>query len=689
LPVVHAAETLPGDSYVQIQGENSSQDGNEAQEPEKLEEPEEPEGSMVPEGQGEESGDQAEEQESNENGPEDGNTDGENETTDQSIGQSSETPSEKEEEGEPDGQEEPEEPEGLESETEGHAPKTMPSIMSNGSHEGSIDNPIPLEIGEFVEVYMEEHSTLYYTITIPEDGTYYARTYKPLEGPEGRGAPNIGTVGLYGSFEQEGQCRYVSSASGYYIEYSKIQLYENDVKLVKIESYYEAGQVRFNVYKESKPKQAVPSVEPGMYENPIGNVTLTAQEGMDVYWDDWGRTDIYWYNVYTQDTEIVDPDTLYVIVKDPITGLQSEILHLQYNIVDGILVPSSEPGSAGGLELSFDSENGYKKVYIETEAGNSYSLGIYNTDGSFMDFSQSDLDIDLRDQNYDYIGWVNSWILRRVASGAAVLDFEAEEKEYFLDIGCNLNGGGVSETYIFKIFKNPPSPPQIDDEDDTYLTEPKNISFTAEEGAEIYYQTIVSDYNYYENGHIKSPLEKLTTPITIDRVMDISLYCLKDGIPSTSYYYGFWNDDLDYPYISPDKEEQIIGTQISIEGTSPGGTIYYTTDGSDPYNSSTRKEYTENTSIQVDGDLQIRAIIKGSSGVYGNVESKFYKEGMSTPYIISHRYDDDEGEYYKIELYSEIVGGNIYYTLDGRDPKTYGVLYYIGEPLIIFGSTLI
>jgi hypothetical protein len=171
------------------------------------------------------------------------------------------------------------------------------------------------------------------------------------------------------------------------------ETYEDSV----IDSVYENVEEPM-LFSTMGPSPAVPSIEPGIYTEPVGEVALTAEDGMQIYWAtyDWG--DIYWYNLYTG--PISNPTSLYVIVYDPVTGLQSEVQELIYNVVDGIIVPSAEAGSTGGLEVSFTSDDYSKKFHIDqTALGERYSLLIYHNDGTPIDYQETDFSIWIKDQN--------------------------------------------------------------------------------------------------------------------------------------------------------------------------------------------------------------------------------------------------------------------------------------------------
>lgn len=111
------------------------------------------------------------------------------------------------------------------------------------------------------------------------------------------------------------------------------------------------------------------------------------------------------------------------------------------------------------------------------------------------------------------------------------------------------------------------------------------------------------------------------------------------------------------------------GKKIKIE-TDDDASIYYTTNGSEPTRNSTK--YT--APFIVDKDVTIKAIAY-KSGEYSDVKSRSISvDKCSKPYS-----DQDSTKQYedslKVKLSCDTKGARIYYTLDGKDPVTYGKLY--------------
>lgn len=112
---------------------------------------------------------------------------------------------------------------------------------------------------------------------------------------------------------------------------------------------------------------------------------------------------------------------------------------------------------------------------------------------------------------------------------------------------------------------------------------------------------------------------------------------------------------------------------MTIGGAQEGDTIYYTVDGTDPYSSPTRETFSASSAITVTDGLTVRAIIKNSAGVYSYENKITYTLGLPMPEIVNKDYYGEYSLPYAAELFAG--EGDIYYTLDGSDPKTDGTIY--------------
>ena len=97
-----------------------------------------------------------------------------------------------------------------------------------------------------------------------------------------------------------------------------------------------------------------------------------------------------------------------------------------------------------------------------------------------------------------------------------------------------------------------------------------------------------------------------------------------------------------------------------------GGTIYYTTDGSDPTESST--EYKEAVLLQSEGDTEIRAIAVNKKGIPSAVSSAKYS--IEFPLVDAPAVSPSTGQYSTATQITITVpdGYTAYYTMDGSTP---------------------
>ncbi len=97
--------------------------------------------------------------------------------------------------------------------------------------------------------------------------------------------------------------------------------------------------------------------------------------------------------------------------------------------------------------------------------------------------------------------------------------------------------------------------------------------------------------------------------------------------------------------------------------------LYYTLDGSDPATEGTL--YTE--PFELDRSATVRVCAK----IWGNVVAtgSFYYNLSSLPYVIASPASGDKKAPLEVTLTSSPSGQDIYYTLDGSDPKTNGIKY--------------
>lgn len=143
---------------------------------------------------------------------------------------------------------------------------------------------------------------------------------------------------------------------------------------------------------------------------------------------------------------------------------------------------------------------------------------------------------------------------------------------------------------------------------------------------------------------------------------DIDVFPAVNGSSSSS--------SVKKPSITVYKSFSYSGKKITMETDTDGARIYYTLNGSDPTNDSSR--YSE--PIIVDKDVTVKAVAY-KSGKYSSVKSReVIVDTCDTPYS-----DMNDNERYKdlltVRLSCDTPESRIYYTDDGTDPLKYGKLY--------------
>ncbi|MFA9422012.1 MAG: CARDB domain-containing protein, partial [Sedimentibacter sp.] len=334
--------------------------------------------------------------------------------------------------------------------------------------------------------------------------------------------------------------------------------------------------------------------------------------------------------------------------------------------VTGTITPSTTPGSSGGVELTVAADENDVKIYsFEAEADKLYSAVIYKVSGD----EYAELLCSFSDEagagtvDYSYgMGPLGSLedVPKDVYSTSTA-------STYYLNVQ---NDYGYAGTFIIKIYSNTPSAPiltpaTIPDGTD----EPFSLEITSTDGGAI----------YYANFFVDDVIHIYSDPIIIDRDSMIFAYVVKDGIYSEATQGSYWLGNIPgYPEILPSETVQSLNTQITITGADEGEIIYYTTDDSDPYNSTSREIYNENTSnVLVTEGVTIKAIIKNAKGLYGGEEWKTYVIGTAKPSISNIPGSGGPGVYG--DAFNAILvsseGATIYYTLDGTTATASSSVY--------------
>ncbi len=141
------------------------------------------------------------------------------------------------------------------------------------------------------------------------------------------------------------------------------------------------------------------------------------------------------------------------------------------------------------------------------------------------------------------------------------------------------------------------------------------------------------------------------------------------------------------PNISPGTENYAANQTVSVtlSGVPTGGYIYYTTDGSNPCSSSTRKQYTSTPISISSATTTLQAVAENSYGLYSPVSSATYIiiQPPAEPNISPADGTYGANQLSSVTLGGIPTGGNIYYTTDGSNPKSSSTCTLYSGPITI------
>lgn len=145
------------------------------------------------------------------------------------------------------------------------------------------------------------------------------------------------------------------------------------------------------------------------------------------------------------------------------------------------------------------------------------------------------------------------------------------------------------------------------------------------------------------------------------------------------------------PTASPNAGNYNSAQHITLSSTTDGSTIYYTTDGSDPTNSSTRLAY--NTAINISSTTTIKAYATKAGMSDSEVVSFTYTIYLSPPAQVAAPIASPPAGTYdaavNISLSSATEGATIYYTTDSSDPTNSSTRLVYSTAINISSTTTI
>ena len=197
------------------------------------------------------------------------------------------------------------------------------------------------------------------------------------------------------------------------------------------------------------------------------------------------------------------------------------------------------------------------------------------------------------------------------------------------------------------------------------------------EGASIHY-TIKTDGTEPADPTISSSVFDETQPIVINGKTVIKAFAVKDSVKSAIVTLTYTTkEQLAPPEASIESGAMVTrGTKLKLSAAG-GATIYYTTDGSDPTDSSS-SSVVAGTELVLDGAAGSQVTVKAYAGMDGKSVSEVatftYQISKNTGGVtadVANGTEVSNGS--KVNLMTDVTGAEIYYTTDGSSPEDSGI----------------
>jgi hypothetical protein len=229
---------------------------------------------------------------------------------------------------------------------------------------------------------------------------------------------------------------------------------------------------------------------------------------------------------------------------------------------------------------------------------------------------------------------------------------------------------GVSGN-ISVVTATPAATPTLSPNPGTYTT-PQSVTLTdASPGVTIYYTT---------NGSTPTTTSTpYTGPITVSTTTTLQAIAAGNGFAASPDAFGIYRINAAAPTFSPYPGTYTTPQSVTIADSSPGVTIYYTTDGSTPTTASPR--YT--APITISSTTTLQAIAAGNGFAASSADFGIYRITAAAP-----TFSPNPGNYtaaQTVTIADSSPGVSIYYTTDGSTPTTASP-HYTG-PITISSTT--
>ncbi|MDR4999842.1 chitobiase/beta-hexosaminidase C-terminal domain-containing protein [Brevibacillus parabrevis] len=206
---------------------------------------------------------------------------------------------------------------------------------------------------------------------------------------------------------------------------------------------------------------------------------------------------------------------------------------------------------------------------------------------------------------------------------------------------------------------------------------------TTTPGATIYYTTDGNTPTTSSNVY--------STPIPINSAVTIKAIAVKAGMTDSAVMSESYTitplpqPQVATPTATPSSGAVLVGTPVTLQTTTPGATIYYTTDGNTPTTSSN----VYSTPIPINSAVTIKAIAVLGGMTDSTVMSESYTI-LPLPQVATPTATPSSGAILvgtPVTLQTTTPGATIYYTTDGNTPTTSSNVY--STPIPITGAVTI
>ncbi|MGG3025238.1 chitobiase/beta-hexosaminidase C-terminal domain-containing protein, partial [Brevibacillus parabrevis] len=204
---------------------------------------------------------------------------------------------------------------------------------------------------------------------------------------------------------------------------------------------------------------------------------------------------------------------------------------------------------------------------------------------------------------------------------------------------------------------------------------------TTTPGATIYYTTDGNTPTTSSNVY--------STPIPINSAVTIKAIAVLGGMTDSTVMSESYTilppPQVATPTATPSSGAILVGTPVTLQTTTPGATIYYTTDGNTPTTSSN----VYSTPIPINSAVTIKAIAVLGGMTDSTVMSESYTI-LPLPQVAAPTATPSSGAVLAgtpVTLQTTTPGATIYYTTDGNTPTTSSNVY--STPIPITGAVTI